>query len=47
MTKTSDFNKAVPLPSGLTVTAIRKSIEYIEKELSQLVDLYYEQANVW
>jgi hypothetical protein len=47
MTKTSDFNRGVPLPPGLTVTAIRKSIEYIEKELSQLVDLYYEQANVF
>jgi hypothetical protein len=31
----------------LTLSAVRKSVEYIEKELSQLIDIYYEQANVF
>ncbi len=46
MARTADFNNSVPLPPGLTIPAIRKSIEYIEKELSQLIDIYQEQANV-
>ena len=47
MARAADFDKTVPLPPGLTLPAIRKSIEYIEKELSELVDIYYEQANVF
>ena len=47
MTKASDFQSRVPLPPGLTLAAIRKSIEYIEKELAELVDLYFEQANIF
>ena len=31
MAKKDDFNRDVPLPPGLTVTAIQKAIEYIEK----------------
>jgi hypothetical protein len=31
----------------LTVTAIRKAVEYIERELADLVEIYYEQANVF
>jgi hypothetical protein len=31
----------------LTTTAIRKAIEYVERELAELVDLYFEQANVF
>jgi hypothetical protein len=47
MTRPSDFNANVPLPPGLTIAAIRKSIDYIEKELPDLVDLYFEQANIF
>jgi hypothetical protein len=47
MVQKSDFNEKVPLPKGLTVTSIRKAIEYIERELADLVDLYFEQANVF
>lgn len=47
MVKKSDFDETVPLPKGLTVTAIRKAIEYIERELADLIDLYFEQANVF
>jgi len=47
MARAADFNRNVRLPPGLTLPAIRKSIEYIEKELADLVDIYYEQANVF
>lgn len=43
----SDFDHSVPLPPGLTVAAIRKSIEYVEREASALVEIYLEQANVF
>ncbi len=47
MVRKEDFDDSVPLPPGLTVTAIRKAVEYIEKELAAWVDVYYEQANVF
>ena len=47
MVREDDFNRSVPLPPGLTVTSVRKAIEYIERELADLMDLYYEQANVF
>lgn len=47
MSMTSDFNAEVPLPPGLTVAAIRRAIDYIERELADLIDIYYEQANVF
>jgi len=47
MVKDKDFNPDVPLPPGLTVAAVRKSIEYIEREAKGLVELYFEQANVF
>lgn len=31
----------------MTTIAIRKAIEYIERELSELVEIYFEQANVF
>ena len=46
MVQKSDFDETVALPKGLTVTAIRKAIECIERELADLIDLYFEQANV-
>lgn len=47
MVKKGDFSRGVPLPPGLTASAIRKSIEYIERELSAFVDVYLEQQNVF
>ena len=47
MVRKDDFDTSVPLPPGLTVTAIRKAIEYVERELADLIDVYYEQANVF
>ena len=47
MTRSEWFDYSVPLPSGLTVGAIRRSIQYIERELSELVEIYHEQMNVF
>src|SRR6059036_3832984 len=47
MARKEDFNPNVPLPPGLEVGAIRRAIDYIERELVALIDLYYEQANVF
>src|SRR4030042_1238384 len=47
MTRQEDFNGTVTLPAGLTIASIRKAVDYIEHELSDLVDIYYEQSNVF
>lgn len=47
MTRNADFHSDVPLPPGLTIAALRKSIQYIERELAALIDIYHEQANVF
>lgn len=47
MAKKEDFNLNVILPPGLTITAIQKAIDYIEKGLIDLIDIYIEQANVF
>ena len=47
MVRKHDFNDSVPLPKGLTQAAIRKATEYIERELVDLAELYFEQANVF
>jgi hypothetical protein len=31
----------------MTIAAIKKSIDYIERELADLVDIYFEQMNVF
>src|SRR5574341_1920985 len=41
------FDPSVSLPPGLDVAAIRRAIDYIERELAELVEVYYEQANVF
>lgn len=43
------FDDTVELPVGLEVSAIRRSIEYIERQLSDrdFIDLYLEQANIF
>lgn len=47
MVRKNDFNADVPLPPGLEISAIRRAIDYIERELAEFVDLYFEQANVF
>jgi hypothetical protein len=41
------FDRVVPLPPGLTVGHIRRAIQYIEKQAEDLLDVYYEQANIF
>jgi hypothetical protein len=47
MVRRDDFNPDAPLPPGLDCAAIRRAIEYMERELTHFVDLYHEQANVF
>ena len=47
MVRKDDFDSSVALPPGLDVGAIRRAIDYIERELVDLVELYEEQANVF
>lgn len=47
MVKDIDFDPQVELPTGLTIAAIRKSVEFIEREAKELIELYLEQANVF
>jgi hypothetical protein len=47
MARSSDFHAGVSLPPGLTIVSLRKSVEYIERELADLMDIYEEQANVF
>jgi hypothetical protein len=35
------------LPKNLTETHIKKAVDYVEKETAGLVDLYFEQANIF
>ena len=41
------FNREVPLPPDLKISHIRKAIEYIERETTELIEVYFEQANVF
>jgi len=47
MVRLEDFDARVPLPPGLTSTAVRKAVDYVERELADLVEIYFEQANVF
>ena len=47
MARKSDFNQGVELPPGLDIAAIRRAVDYIERELAELVEIYFEQANVF
>ncbi|MGE0481540.1 MAG: hypothetical protein AB7Q17_13815 [Phycisphaerae bacterium] len=47
MAKASDFDPSVQLPPGLEIGALRRAIDYMEKELAELVEIYFEQANVF
>jgi len=47
MVRVRDFDESVKLPPGLTISAVKKSIVYIESQLTDLVELYFEQKNVF
>jgi len=47
MVRSSNFDTTVELPSGLEVSAVRRAIDYTERTLTDLVDIYFEQANVF
>lgn len=47
MARIEAFDRSVSLPPGLTIVAIKKAIEYVERELVDLVEVYYEQANAF
>jgi len=47
MVRNDDFDDAVALPPGLTVTAVRKAVQYVERQLGEFIDIYFEQANVF
>ncbi|MBI4184819.1 MAG: hypothetical protein HY521_12575 [Proteobacteria bacterium] len=47
MARASDFDPSVPPPPGLDIATIRRAIDYIERELADLVDIYFEQANIF
>lgn len=47
MARPEDFDSSVALPRGLTVAAIRRAIDYVETQLADLIDIYFEQANVF
>ena len=41
------FDRNVALPPDLKISHIRKAIEYIEREATDLIEVYFEQANVF
>lgn len=41
------FDRAVPLPPGLTVAHIKNAIDFVEEKAEELIDLYFEQANIF
>jgi hypothetical protein len=47
MARIKDLDPSVPLPPGLTLVAIRNAIDYLERQLADLIEIYYEQANVF
>jgi hypothetical protein len=47
MVRRDDCNADVALPPGLTIGAILKAIAYIEREMADLLEIYYEQMNVF
>ena len=47
MDRSEWLDPSVSLPPGLTLGAIRRAVEYIERELAELVEIYYEQMNVF
>lgn len=40
-------SKTPSLPTGLTALHITRAVEHVEAKAADLVDLYYEQANIF
>ena len=47
MARSQDFDPSVPLPSGLAIAAIRKSIDYIEREAANEREQTTVGGSVW
>ena len=47
MAFSAGFDKAVPLPPGLSVAHLRNAIDFVEEKAEELIDLYFEQANIF
>src|SRR5579864_3469412 len=41
------FDRSVALPPELNTTHIREAIEHVEDRATELIDIYFEQANVF
>lgn len=41
------FDRSVALPPELRVSHVREAIEHVEERTAELVDIYFEQANVF
>jgi hypothetical protein len=41
------FDGAVARPPGLTITHLRSAIDFVEDQAEELIDLYFEQANIF
>lgn len=41
------FDRSVALPPELKIAHIREAIEHVEDKISELIDIYFEQANVF
>jgi hypothetical protein len=41
------FDRSVALPPELKISHIREAVEHVEDRASELVDIYFEQANVF
>jgi hypothetical protein len=41
------FDRSVPLPPELKISHIREAIEHVEERATELIDIYFEQANVF
>jgi hypothetical protein len=41
------FDRTVPLPPELKISHIREAIEHVEDRAAELIDIYFEQANVF
>jgi hypothetical protein len=41
------FDRVVALPPELKITHIREAIEHVEGRADELMDIYFEQANVF
>lgn len=47
MRNSKGWDRDVPLPPDLTIGNINRAIDFIEKELGEFVEVYFEQANVF